>query len=125
MYWGVGMALLIGGLWVAGILFFATADLHRASVDHSTIAIGALALTILAALCYSPFLNWWFDSGFEVKWLREALYARRLEDLADYMAVCQMGGRTRIAAALVKIWTKHGFEPGWSARPMDPPPQFR
>jgi hypothetical protein len=31
---------------------------------------------------YAPFLNRWFDSKFEAKVLREALYPQRLEDLS-------------------------------------------
>lgn len=123
-YWGIGMAIVIGAAYVAGIVFFANAA-PTARADRTSISIGAIALTVLAAMAYGPFLNRWFDSRFEVKWLREALYAQRLEDLAHYMAVCRMGGRNNIADAILRIWLQNGLEPGWSARRPDPRPQFR
>ena len=124
MYWGVGMALIIGAVWIGGVVVFATAE-PRPGVDRTSIGIGAGALTVLAALLYSPFLNRWFDSNFEAKVLREALYTQRLEDLSSYISSCRMGGRDKVADQLVAIWIKHGLEPSSSARPVQPKPQFK
>lgn len=124
MYWGVGMAIIIGAAWIGGMVIFATAE-PRPGIDRTSIGIGAAALTVLAALLYSPFLNRWFDSKFEAKVLREALYPQRLEELSSYMASCRLGGRNKIANELLAIWIKHVLEPGWSARPVEPKPQFK
>ena len=124
MYWGIGMAIIIGVAWIGGMVIFATAE-PRPGVDRTSIGIGAGALTVLAALLYSPFLNRWFDSKFEAKALREALYAERLEDLSFYMGSCRMGGRNKIANELLAVWIKHSLEPGWGARPAEPRPQFK
>lgn len=122
LYWAIGMGLLIGAIFVAGIVFFALSDL---SARHSNSAIGGLALALLVAMAYSPFFNWWFEDKLEANWLRQALYPQRLEELSHYMAICQMGGRKKIAERLLALWKKHGLEPGWSARAMDPPPLFK
>ena len=121
-YWGITMAIAIGGIFIAGIYFFAT---HTSAADATSSGIGGVALAILAAMAYSPFCNWWFDSSFEAKWLREALYSQRLEDLASHMAACRFGSHNNVANDLLKIWVKHGLEPGWLARPADPRPQFK
>jgi len=124
MYWGIGMAVTIGAVWICGMVVFATAA-PRPGIDRASIGIGAGALTVLAALSYSPFLKRWFDSKFEAQVLREALYPQRLEDLSFYMGSCRMGGRNKIANELLAIWVKHGLEPGWHARPAAPKPAFR
>lgn len=124
MYWGVGMAIIIGAAWIAGTALFMTADQRRPGIDHTSIALGMGALTILATLLYSPFLRRWFDSGFEAKHLREALYPQRLEELSSHMAACRMGSREKVADELLAIWVKHGLEPGWAARPAAPKPRF-
>lgn len=125
MYWGVGMALIIGAAWIAGIALFMTADQRHPRIDDTSIGLGIGALTILATLLYSPFLNRWFDSKFEAKVLRETLYPQRLEDLSYYMGACRMGGRNEVANELLTIWIKHGLEPGWGARAAEPKPQFK
>lgn len=124
MYWGIGMAILIGALWIGGMVVFATAA-PRPGMDRVSIGIGAGALTVLASLVYSPFLSRWFDSKFEAKVLREALYQQRLEDLSFYMGSCRMGGRNRVADELLAIWRKHDLEPGLGARASEPKPQFK
>jgi hypothetical protein len=121
-YWGITMAIVIGSIFISGIIFFAT---HTSAADPTSSGIGAVALAILAAMAYSPFSNWWFESSFEARWLREALYSQRLEDLASHMAACRFGSRNYVADELLKIWVKHRVEPGWLARPADPPPQFQ
>lgn len=123
LYWAIGMGVLLGGVFIGGIILFATADAARQ--NHTTDAVGGLALAVLIAMAYSPFFNWWFEDKLEARWLREALYPQTLEDLAYYMAVCQMGSRKKVGARLLAIWKKHGLEPGWSARPMDPRPLFK
>lgn len=123
LYSAIGMGMMIGAALIAGITLFTAAGMH--DKRHDLDAIGGLALAVLAAMAYSPFFNRWFEDKLEAKWLREALYSRRLEDLAHYMAICQMGSRRRIAVQLLVLWTKYRLEPGWSARPMDPAPLFK
>lgn len=124
LYWAIGMGLVIGAVLIAGIVLFALAGTHDKRHDLDS-GVGGLTLALLCAMAYSPFFNRWFDDKLEARWLREALYSRRLEDLAHYMAVCQMGSRRRLATQLLMVWKKYGLEPGWSARPMDPPPLFK
>lgn len=124
MYWGIGMAVIIGVVWIGGMVTFATAE-PRPGVDRTSIGIGAGALSVLGALLYSPFLNRWFDSKFEAKVLREALYPQRLENLSSYMGSCRMRGRNKLADELLEIWLKHGLEPGRGSRPAAPKPQFK
>lgn len=125
MYWGIGMAILIGAVWIAGVVVFATADQRHPGVDRTSMGVGAGALTVLAALLYAPFMNRWFDSKFEARVLRETLYPQRLEKLSSYMGSCRMGGRNNVADELLAIWIKHGLEPGCGARPAEPKPQFK
>ncbi|HEV3155617.1 MAG TPA: hypothetical protein VGZ02_17560 [Candidatus Baltobacteraceae bacterium] len=118
------MAIVIGAAWMGGMVAFATAE-PRPGIDHTSLGIGGGAMSILAALLYSAFLNRWVDSKFEARALREALYTQRLEELSFYMGSCRMGGRNKIADDLVAIWIKNGLEPGWGARPVEPKPQFK
>lgn len=124
LYSSVGMGLVIGGVYLSGILFFALA-IPTKHVDRVDVAIASASLSILAAMAYAPFLRWRFDSAFEAKCLREVLYSRQLEDLSEHMAVCRMGNHTKVADALLKIWLRNGVEPGWSARAPEPRPTFR
>lgn len=123
LYFAVGMGAILGGILIAGITLFASASIRTES--HDIDAIGGLALAVLCAMAYAPFFNRWFEDKLEARWLREALFPRRLEDLSYYMAVCRMGSRKRVADKLLAIWVKYGLEPGWSARPIDPPPLFK
>lgn len=123
LYWAIGMGVLQGAVFTAGIIGFALKDAHGAG--RSNDAVYGLALAALIAMSYSPFFNWWFEYKLESNWLRQALYPRTLEDLSYYMTISQMRGHKKIVAKLMAIWKKYGLEPGWSARPEDPPPLFR
>lgn len=123
LYFAFGIGAILCAVLIAGVTLFASASIR--SKSHDLDAIGGLALAVLCAMAYAPFFNRWFEDKLEARWLREALYPRRLEDLSHYMAVCRMGSRKRVADKLLTIWEKYGLEPGWSARPIDPPPLFK
>lgn len=123
-YWAVGMAIFIGALWAVGVAVFTLADMRHGAPDKN-LPLAIIALSILAALSYSPFGNRCFTETWEARELREVLYKQRLEDLAYHMAVLRMGGEDKLADRLIAIWRRHGLEPGWMARRADPRPQFR
>lgn len=123
LYWAIGMGVIVGAVFISGIILLALTGLRNKGGPDN--AIGGIALALLVAMIYSPFFNWWFEYRLEANWLRQALYPRQLEDLAEYMAICVMRDHTKIARRLLNVWKKHGLEPGWSARPLDPPPLFK
>lgn len=77
LYWAIGMGIVVGAVFVGGIILFALTGLrNKGGLDS---AIGGIALALLVAMIYSPFFNWRFQYRLEANWLRQALYPRQLK----------------------------------------------